>query len=190
MSTQSFYGPRSYLPMSSHAYALSGNPLTVDDVNRRCMVLNQWLTDPGALTQYKPLALAPGLAVLTCQQVIDVLMVWPGPAQREAIMQALCCEFGLGAVEHSAYQVWGCFQHGAPLPMHVYLTCEHWVCDTLPGEPVRRAPNVDGRNPPNWCARYGPARLDETMLSAAPVHALAAGTLAALYAPAQAWRDD
>ena len=37
---QAFAGPRSYLPMASHAYALSGNPLTMDDFHRRYLLLN------------------------------------------------------------------------------------------------------------------------------------------------------
>ena len=51
---QAFAGPRSYLPMASHAYALSGNPLTMDDFHRRYLLLNQYLADPHPLTQLKP----------------------------------------------------------------------------------------------------------------------------------------
>lgn len=75
---QAFAGPRSYLPMASHAYALSGNPLTMDDFHRRYLLLNQYLADPHPLTQLKPEAIAPGLATLTCQQVIELLLHWPG----------------------------------------------------------------------------------------------------------------
>lgn len=185
---QAFAGPRGYMPMSSHVYALSGNPLTMDDVNRRYAVFNQHLADPIELTRQKPQALAPGLATLNCQGVINLLLHWPGAEQRAATLEQLCVEFGLCPVPDSPFQVWGYYDsaHGA-LPAHVYLSWDGWIYDTLPGEPVRRTRDHRGDNPPSWCLRHGVAQLDTGHVHGVAVHAFAAGTLATIHAPASAW---
>lgn len=186
---QAFAGPRSYLPMASHAYALSGNPLTMDDFHRRYQLLNQYLADPHPLTQLKPEAIAPGLATLTCQQVIELLLHWPGAPQRGAILDAVCVEFGLCPVDNSPFRIWGYYAPGqGALPLHVYIGCDGWLYDTLPGLPAHRTRDSHGRCPPSWLLRHGMQPLDEAHVCSTAVHALAAGTLASIHAPEQAWR--
>lgn len=185
---QTFAGPRSYTPMGSHAYALSGNPLTMNDCHRRYQVFNQYLADPQVLTHYKPEATAPGLATLSCQQVIALLLHVPGAPQRQAILRAICLEFGLGPVEDSPWQIWGYYLPGqGTLPVHVYASSEGWLYDTLPGLPVHRTRDQQGLNPPAWCRQHALSQLNSQQVFSVPVHAFAAGTLASIHSPSQAW---
>ena len=165
---QAFAGPRSYLPMASHAYALSGNPLTMDDFHRRYLLLNQYLADPHPLTQLAR-GHCPGLATLTCQQVIELLLHWPGAAAQCHSGRGVV-EFGLCPVDNSPFRIWGITPRSGRCRC-MCISAATAGCDTLPGLPAHRTRDSHGRCPPSWLLRHGMQPLDEAHVCSTAVHA-------------------
>ncbi|CAO3442567.1 hypothetical protein [Azospirillum argentinense] len=147
MPREKFIGNDSHHDMACHVFALSGDPDTAIAVNARYAKLGDLLYG----VEVVPVddEVANGLTTVTNNDI----WTCPGPDQPAAqvapiSLTLLCREFGFAPQEGSGIRLWGRFLPGQVLPQHMYVTTPNgMIWDTMPGMPIYRRINQDGRNP-------------------------------------------
>jgi hypothetical protein len=100
-----------------------------------------------------------------------------------AVLGLLCAEFQLQPHAGSGIRLWGHFEDGQMLPEHMWVTyTDQMIYDKMPGSPVRRNANQQGLNPPS-----NDGVLQQAVVATLEVSNLAAGTLAVVNTPGNAW---
>ncbi|CAO3373338.1 hypothetical protein [Azospirillum argentinense] len=147
MPREKFIGNDHHHDMACHVFALSGDPDTAGDINTRYAKLGDLLYGVEVVPVND--ALADGMTVVTNNDIWKC----PGPDQPPAqvapsSLGLLCREFGFTPQEGSGIRLWGRFLPGQVLPQHMYVTTPNgMIWDTMPGKPIYRRINKDGRNP-------------------------------------------
>lgn len=147
MPRDKFIGNNSHHDMACHVFALSGDPETAVPINNRYARLGDLLYGVEDVPVND--SVAEGLTVVTNNDI------WgsPGADQPPALvaprsLSLLCREFGFTPQAGSGVRLWGRFRQGQVLPQHMYVTTpDGRVWDTMPGKPVYRRMDNQGRNP-------------------------------------------
>jgi len=127
-----------YQNMACHVFALSGNPLSIANVNTRYNQLGQNLLGQ------------PQAPAGTLRREINNVLAELGDDQRIATLKLLRNQFGMASGNGTNIRLWGLFRnHLQMLPEHMWITKGGIIYDTMPDAPIRRNANLNGANPPS-----------------------------------------